>query len=187
MRLVTFGCSLTYGQFLDNRDTQSWPALLGDKLNVEVINKGWHGSSNKEILYEILNFDFQPTDLCIVLWTNLYRWTIFKEDNILRLGAWQNTKQALSFVEHFWDDYDMSLDLYERANHVNRIVDRSYHIVSDNNILKKEPVWNRVNFLTDIDFHSIRKSYPTANDGKHPGPLAYKEFSNLLYEKINEA
>jgi len=184
MRLVTFGCSLTYGQFLDNRDTQSWPAQLGRMLNLPVVNLGWHGSSNKEILYEILNFDFQSEDVCVILWTNIYRWIIFNEEENNRLGAWQNTKQAQAFVEHFWNEYDMELDLFERANHANRIIPKSYHLVSNNISLKNIPKWNTVNFLSDIDFHNIRKQYTPASDGKHPGKEAYTELAKKLYNAI---
>lgn len=183
MRLVTFGCSLTYGQFLEDRETQSWPAQLSAMLNVPVVNMGMHGSSNKEILYEILNFDFQSEDVCVIMWTNIYRWIIFNEVENNRLGAWQNTKQAQAFVEHFWNEYDMELDLYERANHANRITN-SYQLVSDNMSLKSPPKWNKVNFLTDIDFHHIRQQYTPASDGKHPGKEAYTELAMKLYNEI---
>jgi len=183
-RLVTFGCSLTYGQFLEDRETQSWPAQLGSRLNVPVVNMGMHGSSNKEILYEILNFDFQSDDVCVIMWTNVYRWIIFNEEENNRLGAWQDTKQARAFVEYFWFDYDMCLDLFERANHANRIIPHSYHLVSNNLWLKNEPIWNKVNFLTHIDFHSIRKNYPEASDGKHPGELAYTDLAKKLHNAI---
>lgn len=184
MRLVTFGCSLTYGQFLEDRDTQSWPAQLGAMLNVPVVNMGIHGASNKEILYRILNFDFQSDDVCVILWTNLSRWIIFNENNSDRLGAWQNTKQASAFVEHFWNDYDMELDLFERANHAQRIIPNSYHLVSSNEYIKNIPNWNKVNFLTDIDFHYIRQQYTPASDGKHPGKEAYTELAKKLCNEI---
>ena len=184
MRLITFGCSLTYGQYLDNRDLQSWPAQLGRIMNLPVVNLGWHGSSNKEILYEILNFDFKTNDICVILWTSLYRWIIFNENENDRLGSWQNTKQAQSFVEHFWNDYDMELDLYERANHAFRIIPNSYHLVSNNSFIQNEPEWNKVNFLTDIDFNYIRKQYKPASDGAHPGPEAYTELAKKLYNAI---
>lgn len=183
-RLITFGCSLTYGQFLEDRDKNSWPAQLGALLNVPVINMGLHGSSNKEILYRILNFNFQPDDVCVIMWTNIYRWIIFNEEKSNRVGAWQDTKQAKSFVEHFWSEYDMCLDLFERANHANRIIPSSYHLVSHNLWLKNEPYWNKVNFLTNIDFHIIRNQYPPAGDGDHPGPDAYTDLAKKLYNEI---
>ena len=184
MRLVTFGCSLTYGQFLYSRYTQSWPAQLGAMLNVPVVNMGMHGASNKEILYEILNFDFQSEDVCVIMWTNIYRWIIFDEIENNRLGAWQRTKQAQAFVEHFWNEYDMELDLFERANHAHKIIPNCYQLVSDNISLKAPPKWNKVNFLTDIDFDHIRQQYTPASDGKHPGKEAYTELAEKLYNAI---
>lgn len=184
MRLITFGCSLTYGQFLDNRDTQSWPAQLGAMMNVPVVNMGMHGSSNKEILYEILNFDFQSEDVCVIMWTNIYRWIIFDEVENHRLGTWQGTQKALAFVAHFWNEYDMELDLFERANHAIKIMPNSYHLVSNNYFIKNTPKWNKVNFLANIDFDYIRKQYKTAKDGAHPGPDAYTDLAKKLYNEI---
>ena len=59
-RLVTFGCSLTYGHgladcYLPNGregpepSIQAWPKLVSNKLRIEVDNRGIPGGSNKEI------------------------------------------------------------------------------------------------------------------------------------------
>ena len=194
-RLVAFGCSLTYGQYLDDRHTQSWPAQLGKKLGIDVENISWPGDSNKAILYNILNFDFKSGDVCVVLWTNPYRWTLFndgtKEDEVIRLGAWQDTPRALAFVEHFWDEHDMTLDMLEKSSHVQLRLDKLnvpvYHTVSSFAFghTVPEQKWSCANWL-DIDFQVIRDNHTPASDGKHPGPLAYKEFSDILFEKINE-
>lgn len=91
-RLITFGCSLTYGAGLpdcmhlpsikntllffsnvDNPSKYSWPALLGQHLELEVVNLGQPGASNVEILYNILEFDYRPTDTVIVMWSTYAR------------------------------------------------------------------------------------------------------------------
>lgn len=65
--IVTNGCSFTYCQGLDNPSEQGWPALLGKKLNVPVVNLGIKGSGNDAIyrrtvdyLYSNKNFDSKP-------------------------------------------------------------------------------------------------------------------------------
>lgn len=192
-RLVAFGCSLTYGEYLEDRDTQSWPAQLGKMLGVDAVNISVPGDSNKAILYNILNFDFQEGDVCVILWTNPYRWTIFndgsKEDEIIRLGAWQNTPRALAFVEHFWDEHDMTLDMLEKSSHVQLRLEKKnipvYHAVSSFAFghTVPEQKWSCANWL-DIDFQIIRDKYEKASDGKHPGPLAYKEFADIIAKII---
>lgn len=187
MRIIAFGCSLTYGQFLPNRNIQSWPAQLSNLTNTEVVNCGVPGASNREIQHIILNFNFKPNDLCITMWTNPYRWIIFNQTENIKLGSWQNTKRSNAFVEHFWQEYDMSLDTYERANLINYYIPNNIQLISDNGFLGDvAPTWNKVDFYTDVDFHSIRKKYMPAEDGRHPGPDAYADLAISLQKKINK-
>ena len=81
-RLIAFGDSFTYGHGLadchvpvknwagPNPSKFAWPQVLGDMLGLEVVNKAICGSSNVQILKEILNFeDFVSYDTVIVGWT----------------------------------------------------------------------------------------------------------------------
>ena len=81
-RLVTFGCSLTYGQALENRNKDSWPAQLGARLNLPVHNQGRRGASTKRIWWQIVNFPFKQDDLVVIGWTHKDRWCIIKNDFI---------------------------------------------------------------------------------------------------------
>jgi hypothetical protein len=58
-RLITFGDSFTFGHHLPDPNTQSWPAILADLLNRELVNVADPGASNIEILTAILSFDFK--------------------------------------------------------------------------------------------------------------------------------
>ena len=83
-RLVTFGCSLTQGQDLEEGVEYSrlaWPFLLGQKLNLAVTNCGKNGSSVKRIWWDIMNFDFHSNDVVVILWTHINRWCIIKGDD----------------------------------------------------------------------------------------------------------
>jgi hypothetical protein len=48
--LITNGCSMTAGYELDSPSTQSWPVLPAQKLNVELVNMGLSGGSNRRIV-----------------------------------------------------------------------------------------------------------------------------------------
>lgn len=83
-RLVVFGCSFTVGVGLpdvypryyprhDIPSNMGWPSLLGEKLGLEVVNQGIGGAGNLEIFHKILKTDFQPDDLCIILWSSFLR------------------------------------------------------------------------------------------------------------------
>tara|TARA_B100000900_G_scaffold112299_1_gene93925 strand:- start:2830 stop:3525 length:696 start_codon:yes stop_codon:yes gene_type:complete len=83
-RLITFGCSLTQGQALEDGveySKLSWPYKLADKLNLECVNRGQNGASAKKIWFNILNFDYQPDDTVVILWTHMDRWCILYEMN----------------------------------------------------------------------------------------------------------
>ena len=81
-RLVTFGCSFTYGEGLPNCNVgnnhhgysltpsdHAWPSILSRLTHMDLANNAKPGSSNLEILYHILNFNFRPGDVVVVMWT----------------------------------------------------------------------------------------------------------------------
>lgn len=108
-RLITFGCSYTYGIGLPDikknffggnalsPSKMGWPALLSDKLNYDLVNISYAGSSNTEILYNILTFKFKPDDTVVIMWTHPIRdivfdkWTSFISQRT-RLGFWWKDK-----------------------------------------------------------------------------------------------
>ena len=102
-RLVTFGCSNTFGDSLDDTPSDenghvprvnkwnnpikpsryAWPAKLAERLSIPLVNAGWSGASNKRIWNNMINFSYQEGDIVIVLWTNLGRHSVFHEDKKL--------------------------------------------------------------------------------------------------------
>ena len=87
-RLVTFGCSLTYGSSI-RRSNDAWAQPTSNPKNLELINMGIPGASTKRIWWEILNFDFNKNDTVVVLWTHMDRWCILKSDNRMLNGIYQ--------------------------------------------------------------------------------------------------
>lgn len=187
-RLVTFGCSLTYGQYLDNPKQQSWPSLLAEKLNLDVKNMGYPGSSNKRIWWNIVNFEYKPSDLICVLWSHIDRWAIIKEDKpIIDLHQWRTKTDTVSslYFEHFHDLYDLTVSFWLMANHAKDFLDfkglTNYQINASQ--VNYDFDWNNIKF-PNIKMDQLREKYPKANDGNHPGPLAHLEFANQMYDVI---
>ena len=125
-RLVTFGCSNTFGDSLDDTPSDenghiprvdkwnnpikpsryAWPAKLADRLSIPLVNAGWSGASNKRIWNNMINFSYQEGDIVIVLWTTLGRHTVLHNDNQLypcdHYGNYyngNNSSHAKIFVE----------------------------------------------------------------------------------------
>ena len=93
-RLIAFGCSFTRGTALDDvwdfknkcsifpqPSKYAWPQLLADKLDIECINLGKGGYSNKAIWHIIVNFDFKPSDIVFIHWSFLDRYHYYKTND----------------------------------------------------------------------------------------------------------
>ena len=92
-KLVTFGCSFTYGHGLadcmaedgSNGPTaseQAWPSVLGKLTGMKVDNVSEPGSSNLMITKAIVDYSKYTKDtVVVVMWSNNDRETIYKTGN----------------------------------------------------------------------------------------------------------
>jgi hypothetical protein len=132
-RLVTFGCSYTYGQGLP--DCQSnrilgftfdsskpsklgWAQQVADALGLALINQAKPGASNLEILYAILEFKFEKTDTVVIMWSHSLRDMFIKTSfNMFpsrkQLGSWKTSSIALKWAAQLSEhDYAMRTWIY---------------------------------------------------------------------------
>lgn len=222
-RLVTFGCSNTYGQALVDcygpggrngpyPSKFAWPQLLADKLGYECRNASIPGGSHKIIRWRIQNFDFQPDDLVVVLWTNPDRHCIIPNNNkpmedipskpwpkIASIGSWmvpshkyydsgtthQWTKKATAYYKHIHDNFDALADYYTTMNYAKFYMDSMG--VSNHHMLIHWHWWHdgifEWNKVKPITKECIHDlDHPRAQDGRHPGAGAHKEMAEILYE-----
>jgi hypothetical protein len=200
MRLIAFGCSITYGHGLqdcikdqyhpgDYPSKYAWPQLLSDKLNLECINCSSPGASNKEIAYRIQNFKFDRNDLVFVLWSYLERFCIVEEDKtITPLGPWFDEKKSKVYFKHLHNNYDSLIDFYTRANwaklYLDKINIKNYHLTLLFKKIAVMPNWNHVDFLP-IDIERIRSKYPKAQDNAHPGHESHESISTEIFKAID--
>lgn len=179
MRLVTFGCSNTYGVALENPSLEAWPAILGNELGVEVINNAVPGSSNLEILYNILKFDFKKDDLVIIMWTIVNRDYLFYDQQI---GVWQNTPLVKNWaLVH--TDTDLIVRSWIYMDHANQYLKNQeipvYNFAVDFVLLKSQmPKFiNQTLLNARVDFH---KFIDRAKDSSHPGPKAHARIAKKI-------
>lgn len=138
-RLVSFGCSNTFGDCLPDCDlgpigwaradlsprrlagnspsSLAWPKLAADALSIDVVNLAASGSSNFEILNSIMLFDFVAGDIAAVLWTYTNRDTLYGYDAArcgethTRVHPWK-AEHGDPVCQDFYkahSDYDLSL------------------------------------------------------------------------------
>ncbi len=200
-RLITFGCSLTYGRALENPN-DAWPNQLASKWNLDLVNMGISGISTKRIWWEIINFDFKKTDTVVILWTHMDRWCVLKDDD--NHIEWDipgkihfykdrkpesalSIKTAEAYYKYLHDDFDMLTQYLCYINHAYTYlqdnVGSQYHVRASQQDITLP--FNRVNFLP-IDFQEIRDNYPKATDDCHPGKEAYTEFVTQINNTINK-
>jgi len=200
MRLVAFGCSNTYGHGLrdciakDKKDCGSypskfaWPQLLADKMNLECVNMGVPGASNKEIWHTAVNFPFEPTDKVVFLWSYIDRYCVIKKDDVHPFGVWNKDKSTKMYYRHVHDNYDSCTDFHIRSNHIKLYLDAkqifNLHGIINRSHVLYTPEWNSVD-LIKVHMAEIKKMFEPAIDGIHPGELAHKHFANELFKIIN--
>lgn len=87
-RLVTFGCSYTFGDGLPDvyppkiedqaPSNFAWPKILADKLGYVCLNRGVPGSGNLEILLRVFKESYEPTDIVVIGWSHFTRYDFYK-------------------------------------------------------------------------------------------------------------
>lgn len=182
-RLITFGCSHTYGQCLSSRQL-AWPYRLASLLNLECINCGEEGASNKRIWYNIVNFDFNKDDTIVVQWSYPERWCVLDSKDVKHIGSWKNDPTSTNYYKYLFSHYDSNVDANLRMSHIDLVFEnlRLYHVLSQNDLYSNLK-FNKANIL-DIDFDNIRETNEKGDDGVHAGPKAHQIFAEQIAKEI---
>lgn len=199
-RLVTFGCSFTYGAGLEDPNTQAWPAVLGRLTKRTVINNGSIGSSNLEILARILSFNFQEDDLVVIGWTYCNRDIIFKKDGVdEKITPWMNGdifKNWLAIHNEYDIEVRSGLYIHHAELYLNNLKIKNYgfwavpgagkkidkFLTRVFNTAPRMPVFVKENTL----HKNIMNLVDIAPNNSHPGPVAHTVAGGKLYRIVNE-
>ena len=205
-RLITFGCSHTRGEGLDDiynvvtkenkgKSKFAWPQIVANHLSVPCLNFGQGGIGNKKIWHNILGYlpEIKKDDIVIVQWTYLERNTIFFNDRDpgQKIGLTQvkNTKANpidRSWFEYLYARYDQRLDLYLRSDHLAKTLDckllqfRTYYdIVNDTH--------SKPNWYSDHIENKGLADFMTdlALDGSHFGKNTHLTFAKYIIDKLD--
>ena len=195
-RLITFGDSLTFGHWLDPTDTypsdRAWPKVLGDMLGYRVVNTAVPGHSNIQILKDILNFEFQQTDIVIVGWTYPQRDYIFRKnllgmDTSIQVNVWHKDTKFIEKWAAVHNNYDLSVRTGLHIHHAECFLKTknvqqhhfstswAWYEVMPNFILTPTTYINE-DILTMVD---------KALDNSHPGHVSHSNAAKKLYGIIN--
>jgi hypothetical protein len=204
-RLIAFGCSNTYGHGLSDcidppfnpgpePSKYAWPSHLAKLLNLNLVNKSICGASNFEILYNILNFKFEPTDSVIILWTTFARDLLFLNNSELPkypllkpIGTWM-TKEKNGIDIKPWlmlyNSYDLIIrslfHIHHAENYLENLNLKNKSFVIDNTLISNIPNFFKFKNIETTYLRDILL-YDKALDGNHPGPIAHKKLAELFF------
>lgn len=171
--IIAFGCSNTYGTSLDNPETESWP------YHLNAVNKGIPGASNLQILWNILNYNFNPDDVVITMWTIVNRDYMFPDT---QLGVWQTTDLAKDWI-NVQNEYDSIVKSWLYIDYANLYLQskqiKSYNFAVDYDLLNKHKPKHINTTLLDAKVDRY-KFLDRAKDKMHPGPKAHKNISDRI-------
>lgn len=105
MKIYANGCSFTFGDELADPSISSWPSILSNSMNAELVNDATSGGSNQRTLYKTiknLNKDF---DLYVIAWTSTERYTFYENDTNFEVNFNPQLKHNLYGNKSFYKDW----------------------------------------------------------------------------------
>ena len=213
MKLITLGCSNTFGVGLPDiwnvegnygmhehgPSKYAWPTVLADKLNLECVNLGKPGASVKEIWYNTLHNVSYKDSIVIILWPFFDRYCFLQKNEIMKVGTWMitdklrrwhtepNYEQSKAFFKYFYDEHDMLLDFYLRANHIQLFLQDKVELIKHHTVCEPQIDfdWNKIK--PSLYMKNFSEQYlPKALDGGHPGLNAHEAFAIAIYNEIKD-
>jgi hypothetical protein len=196
-RLITFGCSYTFGHSLDDcylgngrpgpiASKLAWPEQLAHKLNLRCINLGQSGAGNLEILNNILNYSFQPDDVVIVQWSFKDRDTIFHPTKgCIQIGPWGDYENLKEWTK-VHSAYDLKirskLYMHQASLYLDSLtITFKFLRIED---IDNGPKWfNNIKFL-QTNFKDVQEQFPKALDDYHPGTECHAFIANSIFDEI---
>lgn len=188
-RLVTLGCSHTYGEGVKNPSKESWPAILSQMLNYELLNLGESGGSNRMIQHHIYNLDLRPDDMVICLWTYPDRYHFFEDQNTHTglINPYQNNMSDLWF-KHFHTSYNEIFDNQTIVSQVNLYLEKlnieNYNLVVNLDFDYYFKILG-VNFIKADFTKNYLENFPRGIDKWHMGVEGNKAYAHFIYMCIN--
>lgn len=206
---MSFGCSNTFGQGLpdcgeapkycgDIPSSLAWPSRFAEKLKRRCLNLAQPGSSNRQILWRILNFEnYLDSDIVAILWTYNTRGSIIKgkeQHEIVQfhMKEWDGQPTENKFWRSFkvktFDEYDNILENLHYIDYADRflkpLVKHVMHYVTEDILLEVSEPYTSVEFIDNG--RRFMHQYPKSLDGAHPGEQGHQAFADKMFYDLQD-
>jgi hypothetical protein len=196
-RVITFGCSLTYGHGLPdcfsppkdpgpNPSNLGWSSIIAKCLGRECLNISSPGASNKKIWNDIIHFDYQETDIVFVLWSYIERTAIIHKNSTTDIGPWTNNED---YYKKYYDKNDANLMSSLFVTHANMMLQskniKIYNIIPGTRELPILQLSNITIKHIPVYMTEMRDYYPFALDNRHPGVECQIAYSKKILNFLN--
>jgi hypothetical protein len=207
-RIISFGCSNTFGLELQGTTVYDLPSKLSYPSLLGSVNLAIPGASNKEIMLKILEIDFFKTDIVTILWTypksrtllfhkkdaQMRKWQLLAGQEILYDNmnletkqvalAWQKFNILRSVKDAMYDEYHYikTANLYLQScgcKVINMHCDDTYNRWTPKQDRIQESLYTKLNDVTDIFLKQDSCKFG------HPGPIAHRKLSKWIKQCLN--
>lgn len=200
-RLIAFGASYVYGQGLPDCFVEpacagpraselAWPSIVSKKLGRECVNMSSPGASNLEILDTILHFNFDPSDVVMIMWVDPARDAIYTAPKKSSTVAHWVSDPAINVKEwlKLHNEYDLALRTWRIMHHAFLYLSsHTFYFLDghhDRSFYEFKPEWaSGIQILTTRMDMELEK-HPTALDNMHPGITCHESIAELIYNEI---
>jgi hypothetical protein len=205
--IYCIGDSFTYGEELDNREHDAWPAVLGRLLNAPVTNLGKPATGNYRIVKRTMDAVFDNAKLIVIGWSDAARQEFGDDISITDLWAGRNYARMQSCNDHrmnlikYMTAYDVPEYYYAkwlrqiilvqsfcRANNIPCVMFSACNAESWNlhYIKNHEHLAKHVDTTMYIDWPNSGSSAWTFGTPHGPGGHFLEEGHKIIAEKIYE-
>jgi hypothetical protein len=87
VKLYFNGCSFVWGDELEDREQESFPYLLKEKFNCDILNDSANAASNQRILRTTLSRDLKDY-FVIIGWSSIFRYEYFTDKGVTLLNKY---------------------------------------------------------------------------------------------------
>ena len=184
-RIVTYGCSHTLGEGVTNPEVDSWPAILGTKLNLPVLNLGVSGGSNRYIQHEVVNTDLSKDDIVLILWTYPDRYHFFesRSKHTGLINVWSESENSKFWFKNLNNSYNEQFDNQTIVNYINLFLLNKGVQVFNLVVERDFDYYFELGNFTPLDINFTRdylKGFPRGNDGWHMGREGNIAFASTI-------